>query len=88
LLAPRLILTPNSRRTLSIVVSVTLPAFWSAPTVRNQGIDDHILRRDAQPGSPFQDFSRNPHAYLRIGGNTTLVHRQPDHGCSIFLDER
>jgi hypothetical protein len=37
-----LILTPNSRRTLSIVLSVTLPAFWSAPTVK-PGVDDHIL---------------------------------------------
>ena len=71
-----------------MVVECHSTSFLVSTHGQHQRVDDHILGRDAQLGSPFQDFSRDLQAHLRIGGDAIIIHRQTDHRCTVFLDDR
>ena len=88
LLAPRLMLTPNSWRSSWIVFRVTAPRVAVGADGQHQRVDDDIFDGDAQRGRPLDDLRRHRQPFLGRGRDAVVVHGQADHGRAAILDQR
>ena len=58
------------------------------PDAEDQRVDDHILHGNPELCRPFQDPRGHPGPILRILGDATFVHGQPDHRRAPLAHER
>ena len=88
LLAPRLIFTPNSWRTSSIVCKVMAAALLLAPTVSTRG--SMITSSAGIPNLAARSEDYPSHFKAAFGGfrDTIVIHGQADYGCAELFDYR